>query len=73
MSIEADRKLQKLLKYDDRILSLTAGGLRDISIEWALVSREKNGQAQRLALRQALLYQLQSEISGGVRNLFLTG
>lgn len=73
MRIEATEKLQELLKYDDKIFCLEEGNLKDISVEWAQVSKETNGQIQGLALKQALLYLLQAEIAGGIRESPLAG
>lgn len=73
MRIEAVKKLQELLKYDDKIFGLAAGDLIDISVEWAQMSKETNDQIQGLALKQALLYLLQAEIAGGIRRFPLAG
>ena len=73
MNVETAKKLQELLKYDDKIFGLAAGDLIDISGEWAQMSKETRGQTQVLAIRQTLLYQLQAEIAGGIREFPLAG
>jgi hypothetical protein len=73
MNVETAKKLQELLKYDDKIFGLAAGDLIDISREWAQMSKETRGQTQVLAIRQTLLYQLQAEIAGGIRGVPLAG